>query len=300
MASPTDCALEVSALRKTYAQWFGAGTEALRGLTLSVPRGTVFGLVGLNGAGKTTFIKLLLGVSRPTAGAVRVLGESPELPSVRQRIGYLPERLHLPAAWTAREYLASVARMKKLGAGAAGEIDTLLGRVGLAAARDVKTGGFSKGMRQRLGLAAALLGRPELLVLDEPTDGVDPLGRIEVRSLLLEEKARGTTVLLNSHLLSESERVCDRIGILHRGQLVKEGPVEALLGPAGGFELRFSPQVAPEGCGFERMGDGWLFGSDDAAALNAALDAARAKGAVLLSLQPRTRELEQLLAEAVQ
>src|SRR5690606_3123848 len=122
-------------------------------------------------------------------------------------------------------YLRSVATLKGL---KEAPVDALLDRVGLGAARARRIGGFSKGMRQRLGLAAALLGAPDLLVLDEPTDGIDPLGRIEVRDLLLQEKARGATLLLNSHLLAETERVCDRVGILHRGKLVQSGTLEAL------------------------------------------------------------------------
>ncbi|AKQ65882.1 ABC transporter, ATP-binding protein [Myxococcus hansupus] len=182
-------------------------------MDLTVPQGSAFGLIGPNGAGKTTFIKSILGIVQPTEGSVRVLGGTPEDPRIRARIGYLPERLHLPGTWTAPSFLATVARLKGLPANPATGL-RLLERVGLADAVGRRIGGYSKGMRQRLGLAAALVGDPALLVLDEPTDGIDPMGRMEVRRILQEEVRRGTTLFLNSHLLAETERVCDRIAIL--------------------------------------------------------------------------------------
>ena len=146
----------------------------------------------------------------------------------------------------------SVARLKGVGTD-----EALLSRVGLAGAVDRKIGGFSKGMRQRLGLAVALLGKPELLILDEPTDGIDPLGRVEVRRILLEEKARGATVLLNSHLLAETERVCDRVGILHLGMLVREGTLESLTAQREGWFVKFSKDPGPIS-GFTASGDGFV------------------------------------------
>src|SRR4051794_16297790 len=206
-------AAEVHRLSKTYKGWFQkTGQTALRSVDLQLRVGTVFGLIGPNGAGKTTFIKLLLGIALPTEGSVRLLGGSPLDPRTRARVGYLPERLHMPHAWTAAEFLRSVARLKGI-TGREDDVTRQLARVGLASDAERKIGPFSKGMKQRLGLAAALLGRPELLVLDEPTDGVDPLGRVEIRRILAEERGRGATILLNSHLLSETERICDHIGI---------------------------------------------------------------------------------------
>src|SRR5262245_38165683 len=199
-------AIEAQNLSKTYRGLFQrGGQQALAGLDLAVPKGAAFGLIGQNGAGKTTFIKTILGVVRPTSGVVRALGGSPEDPKIRARIGYLPERLHLPNSFTPPAFLASVARLKGL-TSFDNVIRRELARVGLAQDAERRIGGFSKGMRQRLGLAAALLGAPDLLVLDEPTDGIDPLGRAEVRRILAEERARGATLFLNSHLLSETER----------------------------------------------------------------------------------------------
>ena len=217
-------ALCVKNLSKHYRAPFGPGHHALCGLSLAVPKGSAFGLIGPNGAGKTTFIKVLLGVVRATAGQVTVLGGDPQDLEVRARIGYLPEKMHLPSALRARDFLRSVSTLKSLTPTEA-ELGQLLERVGLENSSQ-RIGTFSKGMRQRLGLAAAMLGKPELLILDEPTDGIDPLGRIEVRSILLEEKGRGATILLNSHLLSETEKISAGIGVLSHRQLKSEGTLE--------------------------------------------------------------------------
>jgi len=294
---------------KSYATgWGRAGRPALAGLTLDVPRGAAFGLIGLNGAGKTTFVKSLLGVVEPSAGELRVLGGAPRDVSVRARIGYVPERLALPAALPARAYLRSVARLKGLGR-ADGDVARQLGRVGLAAEAHERIGRFSKGMRQRLALAAALLGAPELLVLDEPTDGVDPLGRAEIRRLLGEERERGATLLLNSHLLSETERMCDRIAILAGGRIVREGSVRELCGNAGAWRARFSAEpaapVAPalelSSHGFVALEDGsFRVLAETPGELDRKLGAARGAGALLVDLRPEAKDLETVLAEALE
>ncbi|MFZ5439810.1 MAG: ABC transporter ATP-binding protein [Myxococcota bacterium] len=293
-------ALEVRNLTKSYRGLFGAPQPALRGLTLSIPRGAAFGLIGPNGAGKTTFIKVLLGVVRPDEGEVAVLGGDPQDTAIRARIGYLPERMHLPAALRGRDFLRSVATLKRL-APTDAELSRLLERVGLRDSGQ-RIGTFSKGMRQRLGLAAAMLGQPELLVLDEPTDGIDPVGRVEVRTLLLEEKARGATVLLNSHLLAETERVCDRIGVLDHGQLRLEGTLEEVRRAASRWTVRFADQPAREvlvEAGFVESDSAWTF-EGDVGSLNEALDAARRAGAQLTALTPQTRDLEAVLTEALE
>jgi len=297
-------ALEASGLHKRYRRWLfgGPGQTALRGMELGVPRGTAFGLIGPNGAGKTTFIKCLLGIAWPDSGSVRLLGASPADPAARARVGYLPERLHLPDAWKPPAFLSSVARLKGLDVRPA-ELVALLERVGLGDAVQRRIGGFSKGMRQRLGLAAALLGSPELLVLDEPTDGVDPLGRVELRRLLEAELERGATLFINSHLLSEIERLCSRIGILSEGRLLREGPLEALCRTEDAWEARFvpgAPEAALMAAGFRAAADGgFLIDAKDAVALNAALERARLLGALLVELRPASRDLEQVLADTL-
>jgi ABC-2 type transport system ATP-binding protein len=298
-------AIEALAVKKVYRGFFQrtGGQTALAGLDIAIPRGSAFGLIGLNGAGKTTFIKTLLGVVRPTSGAVRVLGGDPEDPHVRARIGYLPERLFLTNAFTPRQFLASVARMKGVRVDEAG-VRSQIDRVGLGEAAGRKIGGFSKGMRQRLGLAAALLGQPDLLILDEPTDGVDPIGRAEIRKLLAEERARGTTLFLNSHLLSETERVCDRIGILAAGRLVREGALLDLCGSDTAYRARFThghPEGALLSMGFRAtdVEGSYRIDAPDPAALNAKLDAARAAGALLIELSRDLKDLEDVLTEAL-
>ncbi len=298
-------AIVVENLKKTYRGLWGPGHDALRGLSLTVDRGVAFGLIGPNGAGKTTFIKLLLNVARPSAGTLSVLGGDPEDVSIRARIGYLPERMHLPAALSGLDFLKSVATFKRLRA-AAGELRAMLERVGLEASSQ-RIGGYSKGMRQRLGLAAAMLGQPELLILDEPTDGIDPVGRVEVRALLVQEKQRGATILLNSHLLSETERVCDRIGVLEHGLLKLEGSLDEVRQRANGWRVRFASvnaEVLPTlvAAGFtpgEAGAADWYFAGADPGALNAALDRVRGAGALVVELSPATRDLEQVLTEAL-
>jgi ABC-2 type transport system ATP-binding protein len=297
-------AIEVIGLRKTYRRPFRRqGHEALRGVDLSVPEGSAFGLIGPNGAGKTTFIKSILGIVQPTEGAVRVLGGSPEDPRIRARIGYLPERLHLPGSWTSPTFLATVAGLKGLTPDKAANL-RLLERVGLADALGRRIGGYSKGMRQRLGLAAALLGNPDLLVLDEPTDGIDPMGRVEVRRILQEEVQRGATLFLNSHLLAETERVCDRVAILADGKVLREGRLEELSQGGARWAVRFAPG-ADAGtlatAGFTPAGTEGVYHveSADAAGLNAALDKARATGALLVELKRDGQDLEAVLASAM-
>jgi ABC-2 type transport system ATP-binding protein len=296
-----DRAIVARAVDKVYAGWWGRGARtALRGLTLEVHRGCAFGLIGENGAGKTTFVKSLLGVIQPNAGELRVLGGAPRDIAVRARVGYVPERLALPAAFSARAYLHGVARLKRQ-RDAEHEVERQLERVGLAGDAGERIGKFSKGMRQRLALAAALLGAPELLVLDEPTDGVDPLGRAEIRRLLAEERARGATLLLNSHLLSETERMCDRIAILAGGKIVREGSVRELCGAAGRWRVRFEAALPLNDEDFEAQSDGsHVLHADTPQALDRKLAAARARGALLIELRPEAKDLETVLREVLE
>jgi ABC-2 type transport system ATP-binding protein len=297
-------AVEAEALAKRYPGFLGRGArDALRGVHLRVPAGAAFGLIGPNGAGKTTFVKSLLGVVRPTGGRVRLLGGEPDDPRIRARVGYLPERLRLPSAWTPLEVLESVARMKRAAADRP-RLLALLEEVGMGREAARRVGAFSKGMRQRVGLAAALVGEPELLVLDEPTDGLDPIARADVRGLLGRLLSRGATVFLNSHLLSETERICGRVGVLVGGRIVREGPLEELLAASPRWQVRFAegaPAEALTAAGF-RAEEGGVYRHDaaDPAALNVALDAARAAGALVVEVGREQRELEQVLADAVE
>jgi ABC-2 type transport system ATP-binding protein len=296
--------VETRGLSKTYRRGLARIAQpALLGIDLAVPAGSAFGLIGPNGAGKTTFIKILLGIVRPTHGEVRLLGASPDDPRARAKVGYLPERLDLPPAWTPLQFLRSVGRLKGLPS-VDSEARHQLERVAMTNEGSRQMGTFSKGMRQRIGLASALLGAPELLVLDEPTDGLDPLARVAVREILAAELARGASLFLNSHLLSETERICGRIGILSGGKLVREGRLDALTASKERWRLRFAAGVDPArltAAGFvaDPEPDVWQFDGADAVALNAALERARAAGAILTELGHAHRSLEDVLTEAV-
>ena len=223
MTSP---AIETHGLRKVYRE-----TVALDALDLRVEEGEVFGFLGPNGVGKTTSVKLLLGLTRPTGGDGRVLGRPLGDRTARARIGYLPELFRYQAWLTAHEVLrlhASLAGLPVMKR--ADEIERVLHLVGLAGRADDRVGGFSKGMQQRLGLAASLLGDPALVILDEPTSALDPIGRDDVRGIIREARARGSAVLLNSHLLGEVERLCDHVAIVNRGRVVASGTLDRLLG----------------------------------------------------------------------
>jgi ABC-2 type transport system ATP-binding protein len=221
MAEP---ALEARALRKDFGE-----KTAVRDLTLSVPRGEVFGFLGPNGAGKTTSIKMFLGLAHPTAGGGRLLGEPLGNVRARARVGYLPEHFAFHEWLTGRELLRFHGRLLGLGGRALeARIEELLARVELRAAADQGLREYSKGMRQRAGLAQALLGRPEIVFLDEPTSGLDPLGRRLVRDVIRELRAEGVAVFLNSHLLGEVEVTCDRVAFVKDGRVVRE----MALGPA--------------------------------------------------------------------
>jgi Cu-processing system ATP-binding protein len=201
--------------------------EAVREVSLSLPEGETIALVGHNGAGKTTLLKLMLGLIRPSSGSIRVLGEDPAAGefAARRRLGYLPENVSFNSALTGRETLAFYARLKREGSGAVGP---LLERVGLSHAADRRVGTYSKGMRQRLGLAQALLGEPRILLLDEPTTGLDPALRQSFYEIIEELRGHGATVLLSSHALTELEERAGRVVIMNRGVKVADGSLDEL------------------------------------------------------------------------
>jgi ABC-2 type transport system ATP-binding protein len=211
--------------------------DALQDLTLRVERGECLGFLGPNGAGKSTAVKMLVGLVRPSGGGADVLGKPLGDRMTRARIGYLPELFRYPDWLAAREVLAFHARLLRLRE-APRAIGDVLDEVGLHERANDRVGTYSKGMQQRLGLAVALLGAPEIVFLDEPTSALDPVGRSDVRALIERLRARGTTVFLNSHLLGEVERVCDRVCVVDRGRVVAEGTVGALTGEARGVRVR--------------------------------------------------------------
>jgi ABC-2 type transport system ATP-binding protein len=219
-------AIELRGLTKHYGD-----VTALQGVDLTVDEGEIFGFLGPNGAGKSTTIDILLDFVRPTAGEAQVFGmdSQAETLAVRRRTGVLPDGFHVYDRLTGRQHIQFVVESK----GADDDPIDVLERVGIADAADRKTGGYSKGMRQRLALGMALTGDPDLLILDEPSTGLDPAGAREIREIVREESDRGTTIFFSSHVLSQVEAVCDRVGILRAGELIAVDTVEGLRDAAG-------------------------------------------------------------------
>jgi len=223
--------IQVMNLKKTYRTGLlrRRVINALQGVTLEIPRGRIYGLLGPNGAGKTTLIKILLGIVRRSSGDAKVLGMPAGRIAARRRIGYLPENHRIPrhlTGQTALEYYGCLSGMP-LGE-VRRRIPELIDKVGLRGRDRDRVSGYSKGMQQRLGLAQAMLHNPELIILDEPTDGVDPVGRTEIREVLRGLAADGTSIFLNSHLLQEIELICESVAILQQGRLRHTGAIRDL------------------------------------------------------------------------
>jgi ABC-2 type transport system ATP-binding protein len=230
-ASPKGEAAGTPAIKTVQLSKKFGKTVALASLSMTVPRGEVFGFLGPNGAGKTTAVKVLLGLLAPTSGGGSLLGKPVGDLETRRHIGYLPELFRYQGWLSAAEVLALHCELAPLPRSSwKDEISTVLETVGLTERAGDRVGTFSKGMQQRLGLGAALLGEPELVFLDEPTSALDPVGRHDVREIIRGLSARGTAVFLNSHLLSEVEQVCDRVAVVDHGRVIAEGTMDELLG----------------------------------------------------------------------
>ncbi len=288
-------AIEARGLRKVYKT-----ITALDGIDLQVAPGELFGLLGPNGAGKTTTVKILLGLTRPTSGSASIHGISVSDPESRRRVGYLPEGHRFPGYLTARETLSIFGRMSGVDSSTlAARIPALLARVHLEKWAGVRVKKFSKGMVQRLGLAAALVHDPDVLLLDEPTDGVDPVGRREIRDLLLEEASRGRAVLVNSHLLSEIELTCGRVAILREGKIVAQGTISELTKKQEKYRMSATPiddsllsSFRDTGAGVERQNGHLVLSVRDTEHLNALVDRLRERGGRLTELSPVRSSLE--------
>ena len=300
--------IQASGLAKVYRSRFGKRRiAALDGIDLRVEPGQVFGLLGPNGAGKTTTVKILLGLTRPTAGSASLFGRSVSDPESRRRVGYLPEGHRFPGYLTARQTLSIFGRMSGMDtASIRRRAPELLERVRLSDWADVRVKKFSKGMTQRLGLAAALVHDPDVLLLDEPTDGVDPVGRREIRDLLQEQAARGKAILLNSHLLSEIERTCDRVAVLRSGKVVAQGRIDELTASksryrlvATGVDDALLSAFRETGASVERVNGHFDLTARDVDHLNALVDRLRAAGAKLQELAPLRSSLEDVFVGLV-
>jgi ABC-2 type transport system ATP-binding protein len=280
--------------------------QALKGLDLEVPRGQVFGLLGPNGAGKTTLVKILLAIAWPTRGGAQVLGRRPGDVRAKERIGYLPENHRYPPHLTGEQVLHYFGMLSGVRQPERSRrVEALLRRVRMTEWRATRVHKYSKGMLQRLGMAQALLNEPELLILDEPTDGVDPIGRREIRDVLLEQRGRGVTIFLNSHLLSEVERTCDRVAILKEGRLVRQGGVEDLTRPSSVYQVEArglpADALARLAAAFPglRAADGRLELAGDLSSLNRLIDALRRDGVEIAAILPRRESLEDVFVKVV-
>jgi len=283
----------------------------VRDLDLQVPCGTVFGLLGPNGAGKTTTIMLLLGIIKPSGGTFSLFGRPMTDVGVRRRVGYVPEKFQLPATLRVSEFLRFHGRILGLGGlSLETRITFLLQEVGLAERAAAGISELSKGMQQRLAIAQSLLNDPDLVILDEPSSALDPVGRIEVKRLIEGLKSRGKTVLLNSHILSDVEEVCDSVAILQRGKLERQGPVASLSG--GGLTVRvrmagsipdLQSQLGSMGTGLRVVSGGEVTELEvsvpNEEAIPAIAEAIHQQGALLYALSPQHESLESLFLRVV-
>jgi ABC-2 type transport system ATP-binding protein len=301
-------AIETRDLTKIYvSRWTRREVRAIDGVSLQVARGTIFGLLGPNGAGKTTFVKTLLSAVRPTNGSALIFGRDASDPSARRPIGYLPENHRFPTYFTGAGMLdfyaalsgVDAARRKKL-------IPEQLELVGLGQWASMRIGKYSKGMLQRLGLAQALIHSPEILILDEPTDGVDPVGRRQIRDILGQFEARGVTIFVNSHLLAEVETLCREVAILHKGKVALSGKMHDLTAGKG-YRLTvahptdaLSEELRTRATSMT-VRDEWVdfqFPSRELA--NSAVDLLRAQQCEIEALAPTTSTLEEVFVRTVE
>jgi len=300
-------AIEVEGVEKVYSGFGRKMVQALRGVSFRVERGMIFGLIGQNGAGKTSLVKILLGLSWPTTGSAQVLGSSPRDPATRRRFGYLPEHMRIPDYFTAEDFLQYMGALNKIDSRSLRKsIPATLEKVGLAGNRK-QVRAYSKGMQQRLGLAQAFINEPEILFLDEPTDGLDPLGRKDVRDLLLAQRAEGKTIFLNSHLLSEVELMCDQIAMMEKGSLVRMATPAEFTRGTGEYVVRLGPATDEvRAAAMSALGgevawqrDSIRFAPRDLAHLNALLDRLRSVRAEIWSVEPIRLSLEDFFIEVV-
>jgi len=304
----SEYAIETAGLTKIYrSRWTRREVRAVDGISLQVPRGTIFGLLGPNGAGKTTFVKLLLSATHPTAGSALLFGRDAHEPEARRPIGYLPENHRFPTYFTGEGMLdfygalsgLDAAQRKKL-------IPELLELVGLAQWGGMRLGKYSKGMLQRVGLAQALMHSPSLLILDEPTDGVDPVGRRHIRDILTRCEEKGVTIFINSHLLVEVEMFCREVAILHQGKVALSGKVTDLIAGKG-YRLTVSQasqnlldQLRAQATSMAARNGLVDFQFPTRELANQALDLVRAGQCEIEALTPTTSTLEDVFVRTVE
>ena len=293
-------AIEILGLEKTYnvGFWRKRPKSALKPLTLTVEEGEIFGFLGPNGAGKTTTLKMLVGLAFPTRGTARILGMDLDNPGMKAQIGFLPEQPYFYDYLTARELLRYYGQLSGVDARQLSrKVDEVLSRVGLKDAANLQLRKFSKGMLQRAGIAQAILHEPRVVFLDEPMSGLDPMGRREVRNLIEELKAEGKTVFFSTHILSDAEALCDRVAIIHLGELHRVGAVEELTaGLRGKVEMVWLGATVP--AAIQALGAECHFAGDTIRVVipeekqDVALEALRRERLRLISVTPVRVSLE--------
>lgn len=300
--SVSEIVIDIAETRKRYR----GGVEALRGVSLQVPRGGIFGLLGPNGAGKSTLVKILMTIVRPTRCQGVMLGKPVGHKKTLARVGYLPEHARFPEYLKGSEVIRYVAGLTGVSRSVAKtRSQELLEMVGMTEWGDKKMGSYSKGMKQRIGLAQALVNDPEIVFLDEPTDGVDPKGRLEMRNMLQTMRDQGRTVFINSHLLGELEMICDSVAIMDQGQLIRQGTIAELTEKTRRYEIRkrgdlsasLMHKLTTEGAEFE--GDTLSIYQADPEPMQPVLDALRAEGVTIIEMREVRQSLEELFMESV-
>ncbi|HEY6639470.1 MAG TPA: ABC transporter ATP-binding protein [Nitrospiraceae bacterium] len=311
MTTSSDLVVQTEQLSKIFRVGFwGKRVTAVDGLNLEVRRGEVFGFLGPNGAGKTTTLKMLMGLIYPTGGQARLFGRDLGDPQIKARLGFLPESPYFYDYLTSREFLEFYGHLFGLwGAVLSNRVDELLQLVGMTHAKDLQLRKFSKGMLQRVGIAQALINDPELVVLDEPMSGLDPVGRKEVRDLILRLKESGKTVLFSSHILHDAEVLCDRVAMILKGRLVACGRVTDLLDQGASHQVELVvDRLTPEGLDHlrpltdkvVRQGDLMLVVLKSQQQVGGALEIIRTAKARLVSLNPQKGSLEDLFIREVE
>jgi ABC-2 type transport system ATP-binding protein len=306
----SDALIEVEGLSKEFRLgFFMRRVQAVRGVSFRVERGTIFGFLGPNGAGKTTTIKILTGLIAPTGGRATLFGEPVPSPRAMARVGFLPENPYIYPYLTPTEFVEHCGRLSGLsGKAARDRTKKALDRVGVLYAADRPARRLSKGMLQRTGLAAALVADPELLILDEPMSGLDPVGRKEVRDLIVDERRQGRTIFFSTHILGDVETLCDRVTILREGRVVVSGPLDELLNRnvqrtdivLRGASDELEKSLTAGGQTTRRAGDGLVVEAEGEASVRSVLEASLAAGATVFEVTPRSETLEDLfLREAI-
>lgn len=302
--------IQAKGLRKVFRTGFWMrSVEAVRSVDLDVTEGEIFGFIGPNGAGKTTTIKMLTGLIMPTSGTASIRGIPVPEPASRAQLGFLPEGTFFHEYLTGCEFLEFHGQLLGVPKEARREqIPTLLERVGLAHAGDLRIRRYSKGMRQRIGLAQTLIGNPDLLILDEPMSGLDPIGRKDVRELILSLRDDGKTIFFTSHILADAEVVCDKVAIILDGEIVEHGYLDDLLGKEvegvdlviEGVSSELYETLSADASRAVAQGSRFLLEFSDESIAEKAFDRVRAEGGRIRSLIPRRRSLEDLLIRDIE